>query len=120
MGHQSDIPTVLKMIDIFVMTPKSETWPTILMEAMAAKRAIVSTNSGGGNEIIKNGETVILVPVGDSKAIAAKIEYLIEHLSKRINLSENAERESSKYDICLTGKKLEELFEKVTVNQSWL
>ena len=94
MGHQSDIPTVLKMIDIFVMASKSETWPTILMGAMAVKRAIVSTNSGGGNEIIKNGETGILVPVGDSKAIAAKIEYLIEHLSRRINLSENAERES--------------------------
>lgn len=112
MGHQANMPEVLQMLDVFVMASISETWPTSLMEAMAAKKAIVTTDSGGGGEIIRDGEIGIVVPVRNSKAIAEKIEYLIDNPSQSTFLAESAQKESTKYSIHLTVQQIQELYEE--------
>jgi glycosyltransferase involved in cell wall biosynthesis len=119
MGHQTNMPELLQMLDVFVMASISETWPTCLMEAMAAKRAIVTTDSGGGGEIVKDGETGIVVSVRDSKAIAEKIEYLIDNPSQGIFLAENAQKESARYDINLTVQRIQKLYEETLMSSTY-
>jgi len=112
-GHQSNMPEVLTMLDIFVMASISETWPTSLMEAMAAKKPIITSDSGGSSEIIKDGLTGLIVPVKDSMAIAEKINYLIDNPVQSSFLAENAQRESEKYDINHTVQQVQDLYEEI-------
>ena len=61
-----------------------------LLEAACAGRPIVATNVGGIPEIIKDRQTGLLVPPADSRALAEKLTYLIEHPEQARNLGSNA------------------------------
>ena len=52
--------------------------PTVIMEAMATGLPVVSTNIGGIPEMVVENETGFLVPAGDSTALAAAVEKLID------------------------------------------
>lgn len=113
LGHQEDIPAVLQMLDIFILTSISETAGLSLLEAMAAGKAIITTDSGGPSEIIQNGITGLVVPVRNSRAIADKIEYLIDNPAQLRYLGENAQKDSEHYDIRFTVQQMEACYEEV-------
>lgn len=113
MGEQDNMPEVLSMIDIFVSASRTETAPLSLLEAMAAGKAIVTSDSGGGREVIKDGATGLVVPVEDAKAIAEKIEYLISNPMVCELLSRNAQAESRQHDISAAAKAVEHVWEEI-------
>ena len=104
------MPEIYKMLDIYVICSVSETWPTTLMEAMAAGRAIITTDCGGGSEMVEDGISGIVIPVKNYKILSNKIEYLIENPKLRAILGENAERKSNSYDINKTVASVEKLY----------
>jgi glycosyltransferase involved in cell wall biosynthesis len=116
MGHQDNMPELYKMLDIYVISSVSETWPTSLMEAMAAGRAIITTDCGGGSEIVDDEDSGIVVPVKNSEILAKKIEYLIEHPKIRETIGENALRESKRFDIDQTVLAVEKLYRNCILN----
>ncbi len=63
--------------DIAVQTSEREGLPNVLLEAAAAGRAVVATNAGGSSEIVVDGQTGLLVPVGDVEAIGNAIRQLV-------------------------------------------
>lgn len=68
LGSRSDVPDLLQALDILVISSLHEGIPTVLLEAMAMSRAIVSTAVGGIPEVVRDGEQALLVPPGDSVA----------------------------------------------------
>lgn len=64
-------------IDIAVLCSKSEGLSNAVLEYMAAGRAIVVTNVGGNPDLIADGVTGLVTPVGDADALAAAIERLL-------------------------------------------
>ena len=78
-GWQSDIPTLLKNIDVYVSSSLTEGISLALLEAMAANVPVVCTNVGGTPEIIKHGERGLLVKKQNSKELAKSINYIIEN-----------------------------------------
>lgn len=111
LGHQRNIPEILRMVDIFTVTSISETGGLSLIEAMAARKAIIVSDSGGPSEIIQNGVTGFIIPVRDAQALAERIEYLIDHPSEAGRLSANAQEASSQYDINYTVQKIQQVYE---------
>jgi len=69
---------LLKCVDIYVFPSSAELFPYAILEAMAAGKPIVSTPVGGVPEVIKNGETGLLVPPKDQDKLADGIRKLIE------------------------------------------
>jgi glycosyltransferase involved in cell wall biosynthesis len=116
LGHRNDMPELFKALDIYVLASNSETWPTSLMEAMAAGRAVITTDCGGGSEIVVDGKTGLLVPVKNSKILTQKIEYLICEPEKRKELGRNALRESMRFDIKETVSAVELLYKSCLEN----
>src|SRR5438874_1093653 len=55
----------------------SDVFPTVIAEAMASGRPVVSTTVAGIPELVANGETGLLVPPDDSKALANALERLV-------------------------------------------
>ena len=84
----------IKKANIFILTSKFEGLPNVLLEALALKKYIISTNCPTGpREILLNGKGGDLVKIGDYKTLSKKIlNYSIKNkklkkkLNKKINL----------------------------------
>ncbi len=77
MGERHDIPFLYKAMDIFVMPSLWEGAPLSLLDAMAAGLPSVVTSVGGMPEQLDNGSCGVIVPPGDSAALARAISGLV-------------------------------------------
>lgn len=64
---------------IFVLPTHNECFPLVLLEAMEYALPCISTNEGGIPAIIAEGKTGFRVEKQNPRALAEKIEYLMEH-----------------------------------------
>jgi glycogen synthase len=88
----TDVRSCLSQSDIFVLPSLWENCPYACLEAMAAGRAIVSTNQGGMPELIRNGENGLLAHSGYPASYMACLERLIEDNPFRERLGAAARR----------------------------
>ena len=86
----NEIRSCLKQTDIFLLPSVWENCPYSCLEAMAAGRAIVSSNQGGMPELIHDNENGILAEPEDPRTYIAGVEKLIESRSLRERLGANA------------------------------
>ena len=78
-GMRTDIPDVLRGSEIVVLPSiYGENLPTVLMEAGGCARAVVASDVGGIRDIVSHEETGLLVPPGDSPALASAILRLLD------------------------------------------
>lgn len=107
-GFCRDIPAVLSIVDIVATPSLTEGSPLAVLEAMAMGKPIVASNVGGIKEILKDGETGLLVPSKDSLSLAEKIIYLIRDEKVAKDLGIRSKEESKKYDINVHTRKIEQ------------
>ena len=69
----------MRAFDVFAMSSNMEGRGGIVLDAFAARVPVVSTNAGGLPELVRDGETGLLVRVGDSGAMAAAILGLLDN-----------------------------------------
>lgn len=77
LGMRDDVPALLAAADIFVLASHFEGLPMSVIEAMFSSRPIVACNIKGVRELVVDGKTGLLVPPGDSIALAAALRQLI-------------------------------------------
>lgn len=82
-GAHDDVPTLLRCFDIFVLPSLAEGLSNTVLEAMACGLPVVATDVGGNREIIRAGETGVLVPAADPVAMATALESYIHDQSRR-------------------------------------
>lgn len=75
-GFHPQPQAIMGCFDCIVLTTYNETFGLVLAEAMRAGTAVIGTAAGGVPEIIDDGESGLLVPPGDSAALAAAIARL--------------------------------------------
>jgi len=94
LGSREDIPDILSASDISVLCshPVVETFPLTVLEAMACGLPVISTDVGSLSDIITDRRDGILIPAGDSEALAENIIELIRNLNLRDRLGKNARR----------------------------
>jgi glycosyltransferase involved in cell wall biosynthesis len=78
-GHREDVPEVLRALDVLsIPSVRHEGVPQIGLQALACGTAVVGSDCGGIPEIIQEGRTGRIVPVGDSAALAARIAEAVD------------------------------------------
>jgi glycosyltransferase involved in cell wall biosynthesis len=82
-GWQEDITQILAILDILVLPSLNEAVGRILIEAGACGVAVVATKVGGVPEIVKDGQTGILVSPRDPEALADAVILLLKDEEKR-------------------------------------
>jgi glycosyltransferase involved in cell wall biosynthesis len=70
LGPRKDVPAIMHALDVFAMPSIWEGFGLVLLEAMAAARPIVASRVATIPEVVVDGETGLLVPAGDSVALA--------------------------------------------------
>ncbi|HWO21451.1 MAG TPA: glycosyltransferase [Kofleriaceae bacterium] len=76
LGVRRDVPAVLNALDVFAMSSDTEGLPLVVLEAMATGLPVVSTRAGGIPNVIDEGQTGFLVPVGDEQALRERLAHL--------------------------------------------
>ena len=77
LGTRSDVPEVLSLIDVLVLTSHAEANPVSILEAMAAEKPVVATRVGSVPETVLDGVTGCLAAPGDEAAIAERVVELL-------------------------------------------
>ncbi len=89
-GYREDIPNILTITDIWVSSTLYEGQSNSLLEAMAMKKPIITTNIPENREVVKNLKEAILVPTRSPKKIPDAIKLLIENKDLSIKIANNA------------------------------
>jgi glycosyltransferase involved in cell wall biosynthesis len=80
LGHRDDVVAFLAEIDALVVpSVGNEGQPTVILEALATGVPVIGARAGGLPEVVRDGETGALLPVGDVEGMAdAAIRYLTD------------------------------------------
>ncbi len=76
LGPRGDVPALMQALDAFAMPSIWEGFGLVLLEAMAAARPVVASRVATIPEVVVDGETGLLVPVGDEVALAEALAQL--------------------------------------------
>jgi glycosyltransferase involved in cell wall biosynthesis len=92
LGDRADVPEILTLIDVFVLTSHMEANPISILEAAAAEKPVVATRVGSVPETVIDGQTGYLVTPGEAEEIANRVIELLGN-SERASAMGRAGRE---------------------------
>jgi L-malate glycosyltransferase len=70
LGKQDSVAELLACADLFLLPSESESFGLVALEAMAAGVPVIASNAGGIPEVVVDGDTGYLAPVGAVEAMA--------------------------------------------------
>ncbi len=94
--------------DVFVMPSLSEGFGIVFAEAMSYRLPIIAADTTAAPELVHRGYNGILVPPGDSKALAKAIEILADNKELRIKMGNNG------------YEKIKEFYESYSIENEFL
>lgn len=86
LGYRADVPRLLAAADLFTLPSHREGMPRSIIEAMATSLPVVATDIRGSRELVADGGTGLLVPVGEAAALAAALSRLAADATLRAAL----------------------------------
>jgi glycosyltransferase involved in cell wall biosynthesis len=92
-GKMDDVAPLFCALDIFVSASHSESFGLAIAEAMTTGTPVVATETEGAREIIRDGETGLLVTVRDVAALAESIGALLSDEERRQRIGQSAREE---------------------------
>lgn len=100
LGHKphEELAGIYREADIFVLPSNTESFGWVLLEAAAAKCAIVATRTPGASTILEDGKTGILIDIGRAEALKSALENLMQNPDLRIRLGKNAQEMARRHD----------------------
>ena len=91
-GHSDCVEELIPLMDVFCLTSVWEPFGLVLVEAMASGKPIVAFESGGVPEVVKTGANGLLVPVGDTSALADAVIRLLQDGGLRAAMGRESRR----------------------------
>jgi glycosyltransferase involved in cell wall biosynthesis len=91
-GFTNDVGSVLDLVDIVCIPSLTEGLPNVMLEAAGAKLPLVVTEVGEIPILLRSGVDAVLVPPGDSEALASAIEQVCALPDRGQSLAESAYR----------------------------
>ena len=115
LGFREDVPSLIAGLDILVhASTTAEPFGQVIVEGMAAGKPVVATDGGGPREIVLPGKTGLLVPMGDEKAMADAVNYLLDHPEIAQEMGRcGRERAQEHFSIQRTARLVEAVYQKL-------
>lgn len=114
LGFRTDLPELLAMADLQVHTSDEEGVPLAILSGMAAGRPIVSTRAGGISEVIRDGHSGVLIPLGQPEVFADAVYALMCDPERQRALGGAAQHFiESEYSLAAATARVERLYAEV-------
>ena len=92
LGWQNNLEKFYEQADAFLLTSNYEGWGIVVVEAAAYGLPIIMTDVGCAGELIKNGESGIIIPVVDQKELEKEMIRLVDDTELREKLGRGAKQ----------------------------
>lgn len=92
LGRRSDVPALLSLSEVAILPSLWEPFGLAALEAMVLETPVVVSRIGGLVEFVREGETGVLVPPADAKALGAAIASLLRNPDEARRMGATARR----------------------------
>jgi glycosyltransferase involved in cell wall biosynthesis len=114
LGSRLDVPDILSAVDLLVHPSLEEGFCNAILEAMAAGKPVVATAVGGNPEAVVDGETGLLVPPGDGRALAAAIGWILDHPEQAAGFGRAARRRvAERFELSRMVRQYETVYDRL-------
>lgn len=113
LGRRDDVLQILPHLDIVVLPSLWEGLSTVMLEAMAFRVPVIATNVSGSREVIRHGETGLLVPPKDPVALAQSMLSILDNRANAQRMAERAYITAQNYTIQNTARCYSEIYQKL-------
>jgi len=113
MGKLKSVEEYLSISDIFILPSETESFGLVALEAMASKVAVVSTNSGGLNEVNIDGITGYLSDVGDIYKMSNDVLRIISEDHVLNEFKNRAFEHAKQFNLPIILPKYEQLYKDI-------
>ena len=110
LGRRDDVPRLLMAADLLVLPSLWEGMPNVVLEAMAARLAVVGTSVEGTEDLVIPGQTGWLAPPGDANALAVA---LLEAAADPARLRAYGEAARNRVEATYTPGRVVEAYERL-------
>ncbi len=117
LGYRKEVVKIMAALDILVLPSLREPFGLVSLEAMAMKKPVIATNTGGSPEVIIDGKTGLLVAPRDSCAISSAIIKLLKdkELARRMGAT-GRKRVMNFFSPESTISSVQEMYDKILKN----
>lgn len=116
LGKSNQIDEILCFSDLFLLPSEQESFGLAALEAMVHRVPVVCSDVGGLPEVIENGVSGFLCPLGDVNAMAEKAIHILEDPERHKGFKEQAYESSKKFDIQEVISHYESLYREAKEN----
>ncbi|MGV9011505.1 MAG: N-acetyl-alpha-D-glucosaminyl L-malate synthase BshA [Flavobacteriales bacterium] len=113
LGKMTEPESILANCDLFVLASETESFGLAALEAMACGVPVVSSNTGGTPEVVEEGVSGLLSPVGDVDAMTANGMSILSDPATHARYKAGALRTAAKFDLKLVLPLYESLYTEV-------
>ena len=89
-GEVEDVAPYYSLMDMLLLPTRREGMPNAVLEAAASGIPTVTTNATGAVDSVVDGQTGVVVPVGDGEAFLSAVLYLLEDSDRRKKMGARA------------------------------
>ena len=110
---QEELALYYAAADVCAVPSLTESFGLVALEAMACGTPVVGTRVGGLQTVIENGESGLLVPAGDYRALAEAIARVLLDARLRMHLAHGARDRAEHFTWERVGDRIVELYDRV-------
>ena len=114
LGWVDDLPAAMRRWAIHVQPSREEALGITVLQAMAEAIPVIASDVGGLPEIVEPGVTGLLVPAGDSRALAASLLELLSDPRRRRAMGEAARKSAARFDEDRFARELAALYRELS------
>jgi glycosyltransferase involved in cell wall biosynthesis len=118
-GFQQNVDRVFQCLDVLVHPAEREPFGRVVAEAMARGIPVVATDSGGIPEIVEDGQTGLLFPVGDIEALSELLLRLCADEALRSRLGAAGRASARRFEVEQAVTQTLEVYERVLLASSF-
>ncbi len=113
LGKQNPVEEILSVCDLFLMPSETESFGLAALEAMACQVPVIASLAGGIPELVQDGISGFLAPVGDAETMANRGIYILENEERLLQFKDNALQRALTFDITNIVPVYEEFYKQV-------
>lgn len=112
-GYRTDADALLASADVVALSSREEGMGSVLLDALVFARPVAATRAGGIPEVVRDGETGLLVPVGDGAALGAAIATLLGDPARAARMGAAARARAPEFSLEALAMRTRDVYEQV-------